>query len=78
MPKAGAERKLIERAELAGPPALLIRLELERPGRILLDALTSEDEQRLRVWLRRSDAFRLLPAILERFLDDLDAIDEAA
>jgi hypothetical protein len=38
-------------------------------------AETHEDEQRLRLWLRHSEQFRLLPKILERLLDDLDEQD---
>lgn len=74
----GRNTQLIERQELVGPPALLIRLPLEQPGQILFEAFTASDEQRLRVWLRDSAAFRQLPAIIGRLLDDMDALDEAA
>jgi hypothetical protein len=53
-------------------------LELEEPGRVILDADSYEDELRLRRWLRRSTAFRNLPALLERLLDDLDELDRMA
>lgn len=58
-------------------PALIVRLPLEQPGQILLDAASYEDELRLRAWLRRSSAMRALPGILGRLLDDLDAREGA-
>lgn len=59
-------------------PRLVFVLELEEPGRVILDADSYEDELRLRRWLRRSTAFRNLPALLERLLDDLDELDRMA
>jgi len=59
-------------------PRVIIVLELEQPGQIVLDADCYEDELRLRGWLRRARAFRQLPANLERLLDDLDAVDRRA
>jgi len=56
-------------------PALHVVLELEQPGRITLVCESYEDELRLRAWLARSSAFRALPEIVARLLDDLDAID---
>jgi hypothetical protein len=56
-------------------PRLCIDLELEQPGMVAVLAETHEDEQRLRLWLRHSEQFRLLPKILERLLDDLDEQD---
>jgi uncharacterized protein YjiS (DUF1127 family) len=57
------------------PPAFVVRIELEQRARITLDAETYEDELRLRSWLRRSRAMCVLPQVLERLLDDLDAKD---
>jgi hypothetical protein len=48
------------------PPALVIRLELEQPARLTIDAESFEDEQRVRAWFERSRA-------LERFISDLGA-----
>jgi hypothetical protein len=59
-------------------PRLIIVLELEQPGQIVLDADTYEDQRRVREWLRRSRAFQRLPEVLERFLDDLDTADRKA
>ena len=56
----------------------MFTLALEQPGRITLVAETYEDELRLRSWLRRSAAFRRLPALLDRLLDDLDDQDRIA
>jgi hypothetical protein len=61
------------------PPRLLIEYELERrSGLVMLIAETHEDELRLRSWLRRSEAFAALPALLANLLDDLDQLDEEA
>jgi hypothetical protein len=60
------------------PPELILRLPLEEAGKIILAAETREDELRLREWLRRSRAMAALPGILERLLDDLDAVDGRA
>ena len=59
-------------------PALIVELELDQTGRIFLAADSHKDELRLRGWLRRSNAFRHLPTLLERLLDDLDEIDRKA
>lgn len=56
-------------------PELLIRLPLEGAGQIMFVADSSEDELRLRQWLRRSQTLATLAAILWRLLDDLDAVD---
>jgi hypothetical protein len=58
------------------PPRLIIELEYEQPGRIVLHAATLEDERRLRFWLRRASAMEALPEIAARLLDDLDEFDQ--
>ncbi len=70
--------RLREPADGHRPPWLLVTLALEQPGRISLVAESYEDELRLRSWLRRSAAFRRLPALLDRLLDDLDDVDRMA
>lgn len=57
-------------------PRLVVSIEFEGHGRIILDCDTHEDELALRAWLRGSTVFERLPAILERLLDDLDRVDE--
>ena len=59
-------------------PRLVVVVELEQPGRIVLVAGSHEDELRLRYWLRRSTVFANLPAILNGLLDDLDNVDRMA
>ena len=59
-------------SDLRGTPALWVILPLESHGEIWLDAVSREDEQRLRAWLRRSASLERLPAILAQQLDDLD------
>jgi hypothetical protein len=56
-------------------PRLIVEMSLEQRGRILFDCETYEDEQRLRLWLRHSDVFQMLPETLARLLDDLDNMD---
>jgi hypothetical protein len=56
-------------------PRLIVELPFEQRGRILFDCETFEDEKRLRLWLRHSEALHGLPETLERLLDDLDDID---
>lgn len=59
------------------PPRLLVVLELERDcGLVVVDAESLEDERRLRLWLRRSEAFQTLPEFVARLLDELDRVDE--
>ena len=41
---------------LARPPALVMRLEIEQPPQLRIEAESFEDEQRLRLWLERSGA----------------------
>jgi hypothetical protein len=55
----------LRRSPSAGrPPALVVRLELEQPAKVVIDADSFEDEQRLRFWLRRNRTAR-------RLLDEL-------
>jgi hypothetical protein len=42
------------------PPALVIRLAIEQPAQVMIEADSFEDEQRLRLWLERSGAARRL------------------
>ena len=58
-----------------GCPKLIIVLPLEGRSRIILDALTHEDELRLRRWLRVSKSFLALPQVAAQLLDDLDEVD---
>jgi hypothetical protein len=55
---------------------LVIRLELEQTGCVVLDADTAEDELRLRTWLRGSAVWAHLPELVGKLLDDLDQLDE--
>lgn len=57
-------------------PALLIRLPLEGYGRSCWEAESFEDQQRLILWLARSDALQMLQAWLEGLADWLE--EEAA
>jgi hypothetical protein len=59
-------------------PCLHVVFALEEPGRLLLVADTHEDERRLRSWLRRSQVLAMLPALLDRLLDERDERDEKA
>ena len=61
-----------------GRPKLLIVLPLEGRSRIIVDAVTKEDELRLRKWLRTSSSMLALPEIAARVLDDLDDLDRDA
>jgi hypothetical protein len=56
-------------------PELRVRIPLESYGQLVLDCDSYEDELRLRVWLRRSDALERLALVLARLLDDLDERD---
>jgi hypothetical protein len=57
-------------------PRVLVTLALEATrGHIVFVCESYEDELRLRSWLRSSGAFRSLPTVLERLLDDLDQLD---
>jgi hypothetical protein len=59
-------------------PRLIIVIPLEEVGRIVLDAGSYEGELRLRMWLRRSRVFALLPDVFARILDDLDNVGREA
>jgi hypothetical protein len=56
-------------------PRLVVTVELEGRARVVFDASSREDEQRLRAWLRRSRELETLPALLEGLLDELDERD---
>jgi len=57
-------------------PRVIVSLALEASrGHIVFICESYEDELRLRAWLRTSEAFRSLPTVLERLLDDLDQLD---
>jgi hypothetical protein len=58
-----------------GIPTLRIELELEGRARSFVLADSFEDEQRLRSWLRRSEAMATLPEVARHLLDELDAWD---
>lgn len=59
------------------PPRLLVVVPLESHGRIVLDAETLEDEQRLLSWLRRASVLEELREALEQLLDETDWQDAA-
>jgi hypothetical protein len=47
------------------PPALIVRLELEQPARLTIDAASFEDERRVRAWFERSRALQRLVREIE-------------
>jgi hypothetical protein len=61
----------------SGVPALVIRLPLEGGPALQLDVATYEDEQRLRIWLRRAEAVPYLAVSVDELLHDLDEEDAA-
>jgi hypothetical protein len=63
----------------APEPRVVIEIPLEGKAGIRIDARTREDELRLRAWFRAALRRRLpLSDELERWLDDLDVLEEAA
>ena len=72
--KRGGGRRVRRRR----PPELVVRIPLEQPGRIRLEAETYADEMRLRRWLASCGALDDLAAELARLLDDLDELDRSA
>jgi hypothetical protein len=52
-------------------PVLLVRVELELPLAAIVLATTSEDEERLRVWLSSPAACRHVLQAVEDALDEL-------
>ena len=62
----------------AGPPILLVRVELEELPVSVVVAATAEDEQRLRLWLQSPGARRSIVDAIADCLDDLAGGERAA
>ena len=57
------------------PPSLIVIFPLEGKAIVHFDAVTHEDEIRLREWLRSGRVLAELPDALRDLLDDLDGFN---